>query len=113
MTEDRRGRTQFLEKTMARTRSARGKYRGKQSLQDVIRWLCARQMRRATRNPMSRSGIPGDTCGTASSGRNLWLEMRAKERTTMRNRAAAILVVACGVPITGRVAFPALKTSSY
>jgi len=39
--------------------------------------------------------------------------MRAKEKTTMRNRAAAILVVACGVAITVGLVFADLKKGYY
>src|SRR5215469_11036287 len=100
-------------RTMARTPSAPGKRRGPRGRRDVTRWRCAPRMKKATRNPMNRSGIPGDTSGTRSSGRKLLWETRAKGRPVMKNRVRAIFLVTCSLVMAAAAVYADLKKGYY
>src|SRR4030095_10147467 len=98
---------------MARTPSVPGKRRGPQSQQDVIRSRCERRMKKATRNPTSRSGMQGVTCGTGSNSRKTLWETRARGRTAMKNRVPAIFLVTCSSAIVAGAVYADLRKGYY
>src|SRR5260370_41056150 len=113
MTEERAGWQQNSARTRARIPSVPGKCRGPQSQQAVIRGKCARRMKKTTRSPTSRPGIQEATSGTGSSDRKSSWEMRAKGRTTMKNRVRAIFLVMCSLVTAAGVVYADLKKGHY
>src|SRR6266403_1882584 len=112
MMGERAGWRQNSERTMARTPFARGRRRGPESRPGVIRWLCARPMKKATRSLTSRSGIQEGICGTGSRGRKSRWEMRAKGRASMKNRVRGIFPVVCSLAMAA-VVYAEFKKGYY
>src|SRR5258708_7839993 len=67
--EEKTGRRENSEKTVARTPSGPGKHPGPQGGRGVIRWRCVLLMKKETPSPTSRSGILEAIFGIALSGR--------------------------------------------
>src|SRR4029077_3771119 len=109
MMGERAGWRQNSERTMARTPFAPGRRTGPESHQGVIRWLCARRMRKPTPRQTSRSGIQEGIYGIGSRGRKSRWEMRAKGRASMKNRVRGIFLVVCGLALAAGVGYAELK----